>query len=250
MTHAWVLATATLVGSSVLLLGGPGGGGATAATTYYCFGQEATIVGTTGDDVLVGSGDAADVIVGLGGNDSISGFDPVNEDIYAGSPLEGDRLCGGAGRDDVRGAMGEDRIQGGPGIDWVGGSFGYDVSLRGGGGNDEVDDCDSEYTGGARRMSGGPGDDRLCVNVDSTHMFGDGGNDVLIDLDCNVANLLSGGSGSDRIASHANSFEGGDCGDWDGADVSDRIRGGDGTDSAEVSSADVVSEVESVAVTQ
>ena len=71
MTRLRILIAAALVCSSTLLLGGSGG--ATAAPTYTCFGQPATIVGTPGDDVLYGSGDTADVIVGLGGNDSIRG---------------------------------------------------------------------------------------------------------------------------------------------------------------------------------
>jgi Ca2+-binding RTX toxin-like protein len=236
-----ILAAAALVCSSALLYSS---GGATAATTYYCFGQPATIVGTPGDDVLYGSGQTADVIVGLGGNDSIVGFDPSTEDIYEGSPLMGDRLCGGPGSDRIGGAMGEDRIQGGAGADRIEGSFGYDVILQGGGGNDSVSDCDSEYTGGARTISGGAGDDRLCIDVDPARMYGDGGNDVLIDLDCIDAHLLAGGPGNDQLESYVQNSEGMNCSEY--GDTGDRVNGGDGTDSARVSPADTVTETESV----
>ena len=76
----------------------------------------------------------------------------------------GDRLCGGPGNDSIGGAMGEDRIQGGAGAD-SSKAASATTDPQGGGGNDTVGDCDSEYTGGVRTISGGAGDDRLCVDT-------------------------------------------------------------------------------------
>jgi hypothetical protein len=93
---------------------------ATAGTnTFDCFAEPATIVGTPGDDVLIGREDTADVIVGLGGDDIIFGAEDINA-----ATAPGDRLCGGSGDDRIRGGVGEDRIQGGSGEDDVDGGFG------------------------------------------------------------------------------------------------------------------------------
>jgi streptogramin lyase len=69
-----------------------------------CGGRTATIVGTTGKDVLRGL-KFDDVIAGLGGNDVIKGLGG------------NDRICGGAGRDKLDGGTGHDRCAGGPGHD-------------------------------------------------------------------------------------------------------------------------------------
>jgi len=57
-----------------------------------CWGERATIVGTTGDDTLNGTA-KLDVIVGREGNDKIYG---------SGGP---DLICGGPGADSINGAM-------------------------------------------------------------------------------------------------------------------------------------------------
>ena len=239
MTRLRILIAAALVGSWTLF---GTGGGATAAPTYQCFGQSATIVGTPGDDVLVGSEHTADVIVGLGGNDTILGA----EDPYAGSS-SGDRLCGGPGDDYIRGAVSPDRIQGGAGNDNVDGSFFYDYITQGGPGNDRVADCDSEYTGGVRTISGGAGDDWVCVDDSVTRMYGDGGNDVLTELVCGTDSLLSGGPGDDQMSSYFDNFQGTNCSDFGGDFLdADRVRGGDGNDSARVNVGDIVTDTESV----
>lgn len=239
MTHFRILIAAVLVLSSTLLHGP-----VAAAAPPTCFGRAATIVGTPGDDLLVGRGQAADVIVGLGGDDVIIGYDPADEDVYEGAPRLGDRLCGGAGADFVKGAIGEDRIQGGAGDDEVDGGFGYDVVTRGGGGNDSVRDCDSAYTAGVRTISGGGGDDQLCVDVDAARMSGGGGNDVLVELDCTSNSLLMGGPGEDRLESSEQGSEALSCSEY-GPDA-DRVRGGHGADRARVNLGDVVTEVERV----
>ena len=233
-----IIAAALVVGGTTLF----GTGGATGAPTYTCFGQTATLVGTPGDDLLVGRDGVADVIVGRGGDDEIR----AAEDVFAGgSP--GDRLCGGRGADFIRGAVGEDRVRGGGGNDNVDGSFSLDWVTRGGPGNDRVADCDSEFDGGVRRISGGAGDDDLCVDTDATRMRGGVGNDVLTDLVCGTDSRLSGGDGDDRLMSSVDSFEGTTCSDpfFDFLDA-DRVRGGEGNDDAVVNEGDVVTGTENV----
>jgi Ca2+-binding RTX toxin-like protein len=93
-------------------------GTATAANPVTCFGQVATIVGTSGDDFLTGTA-GADVIVGLGGFDSIDGL--------AGP----DRICGGSDVDSMLGGLGRDRIHGGVGNDLFDGGPGEDLLIGG-----------------------------------------------------------------------------------------------------------------------
>ena len=207
---------------------------------YECFAQAATIVGTPGDDVLVGREDTADVIMGLGGDDIIFGSENVNA-----STAPGDRLCGGSGDDRIRGGVGEDRIQGGAHVDDVDGSFGYDFITQGGPGDDRVADCDSEFTGGARILKGGPGADRLCVDTDRTRMYGEGGDDALIDLTCAYEAEMLGGTGNDRFESYFDNLGGDSCSAL-GTDVRDRIAGGLGGDQAIVSPNDTTKDVELV----
>jgi uncharacterized repeat protein (TIGR01451 family) len=106
-----------------------------------CGGQEATILGTEGDDQLTGTA-KKDVFVALGGNDVILG-------------LGGDDLvCGAAGNDTVKGAAGNDAIRGGGGNDVLKGGDGNDA-LRGGGGLDRLGGG-----AGADNLRGGAGSDR------------------------------------------------------------------------------------------
>jgi Ca2+-binding RTX toxin-like protein len=209
--------------------------------TYVCFAEPATIVGTPGDDVLIGREDTADVIVGLGGNDIIFGSEAINA-----RTAPGDRLCGGSGDDYIRGGVGEDRIQGGSGNDDVDGSYGYDVITQGGRGNDRrVADCDSEYSGGVRIIKGGPGDDHLCVDVDRTRMYGNAGHDLLIDLTCLYEARMYGGPGDDRFESYFDNLQGEDCSEF-GFDVRDRLVGGLGRDDAIISPNDTTTGIEQV----
>ena len=110
-----------------------------------------------------------------------------------------------------------------------------------------MDDCDNEYTGSARKMSGGAGDDYLCADNYVGHMYGNGGNDVLEDWDCATDSLLAGGPGDDRMISYRASSEGGDCSDplFNALDA-DRVRGGDGNDTARVNPGDIVTDTERV----
>lgn len=99
-----------LVVTAIVVFGGENGsqGGDPA---YACGGEEATIIGTDGDDELEGTngrdviharrGD--DIVTALGGNDLVCGG--------AGN----DKLDGGRGRDIIIGGDGEDECSGGDG---------------------------------------------------------------------------------------------------------------------------------------
>lgn len=142
-----------------------------------CGGKIATIVGTPGDDELVGT-DKRDVIVGLAGDDRIDGLG--RKDILCGfggdDTLKGrgddDKLRGGGGNDALRGGGAEDNLRGGTGSDLVRGGT-DDDELRGIGGDDEL-----RGIGGLDVLRGGGGDDKLR---------GGGGDDA-----------CRGGSGRDR----------------------------------------------------
>ena len=106
-----------------------------------CHGRKATIIGTSGDDVLRGT-PHRDVIWGGPGNDVIWGG------------LGNDIICGGAGNDLIHGGRGNDLLDGGPGTDRIFGDLGDDKVLGGSGDRDEV-------SGGLGidTVSGGPGDE-------------------------------------------------------------------------------------------
>ncbi len=106
-----------------------------------CKGLPVTILGTQGNDILVGTLIGADVIHGFGGNDTIEG--------QGGD----DTICGGDGNDKIYGGLGNDNLYGGRGNDRIYGSSGKD-NLYGGKGRDRLD-------GGSSRdfCNGGPGRD-------------------------------------------------------------------------------------------
>jgi uncharacterized repeat protein (TIGR01451 family) len=110
----------------------------TAAST--CRGVPATIVGTSGADMLLGTG-GPDVIAGLGGGDTVvgrAGRDLIcsgggNDRVVAGPAA--DRVFGAGGADRLLGRGGPDLLAGNPGRDLLEGNGGFD-RMRGGGGFD------------------------------------------------------------------------------------------------------------------
>jgi len=102
-----------------------------------CRGQQATMWGTSADDMLIGT-NQRDVIVGLGGNDVIRGLGG-NDLICAGAG--NDRVQGGAGRDLVFGQGGRDRLFGQGGNDRLHGGGGRDF-CNGGPGKDVGISCE------------------------------------------------------------------------------------------------------------
>jgi Ca2+-binding RTX toxin-like protein len=187
-----------------------------------CEGAIATIVGTQGDDTLVGT-PMRDVIQALGGNDDVAS-------------LGGDDLvCAGRGVDDISGGRGDDELLGENGVDDLSGGGGDD-SLSGGRGVDELsgntgDDLLSGNAG-VDEVSGGSGDDEVAGNGGNDELAAGSGDDVL------TANSgddeLSGNSGDDALsAGSGDDIVSGDSGDddLDGGDGTDYCEGGAGTDS-------------------
>lgn len=113
-----------------------------AGTTVMCGGQVATIVGTTGSDVIHGTS-GNDVIAALGGHDTVYG--KGGNDILCGSHGN-DKLYGGDGSDTLYAFNGADRLEGGKGYDTLFGGRGSDTLL----GNNGQD-----------TLKGGPGLDML-----------------------------------------------------------------------------------------
>lgn len=188
-----------LLGAAALLLAPLAG----EAAAKRCAGKKVTIMGTPGDDVIVGK-KASDVIHGGGGGDRITG-----------GPNGNDTICGGPGDDVLGGGRGYDSLHGGGGGDKLLGNSGSDM-LAGGGGDDEL-----IGDKGADGLHGGPGDDKLLGNKGPDKLFGEGGVD-----------FIDGHQGSDRI-------EGGGGADFLLGDKgNDRIDGGGGEDRIEAGPGD------------
>ena len=127
-----------------------------------CNGKAATIVGTSGDEVLFGT-PGRDGIVGLGGNDRIYGLDGADS-LYGGDGRDriwggrqadaiiggenGDKMWGGAGADLVFGETGNDRLIGSTGDDLLNGGRGRVDTLDGRTGSDR---CIDSQAGTIRR---------------------------------------------------------------------------------------------------
>jgi Ca2+-binding RTX toxin-like protein len=157
-----------LIAAHAIAAGGPPG----EEEVHRCHGRRATIVGSSGDDVIHGT-PGRDVIWGGPGDDT----------IYA--SLGNDLVCGGAGDDVIHGGRGNDEIYGGRGADRVFGDLGDD-KVTGGAGDD--DDVGGGL--GIDTVNGGPG------AYDLVH--GDYGYD-----------RMSGGPGKHDIASFATAVAGG-----------------------------------------
>lgn len=179
------------------------------------------IIGTAGDDLLLGS-ECADRIEGLGGDDMI--------DARGGSDI----IVTGAGNDHIVGGAGHDQIDAGAGDDIVFGGAGNDV-IHGGDGNDSLhggDGNDTIYAGAGRDVvTGGEGDDIVDGGAGDDTIDGGSGD-----------NLIASGTGDDIVTAGDgdNTVLAGDGDDQvtlgDGNDVvlagtgNDRIVTGDGND--------------------
>ena len=95
-----------------------------------CKGQQATRVGTAGNDEITGTPER-DVIAALGGRDKVSGLGGK------------DLICGGKGKDTLKGGKGKDKLLGQKGRDKLRGGGGKDV-CKGGKGNDSASKCEVE----------------------------------------------------------------------------------------------------------
>lgn len=125
----------------------------TAQAVPTCFGREATIVSTSGNDVpLLGTADV-DVIVGRGGDDQI--FPGDGDDFVCEAPGDAANVDGGSGNDQIKGGPGSDELQGGLGDDRLLGG----EEMFGDDGNDYLRAPNSS---GGWALDGGPGTD-TCV---------------------------------------------------------------------------------------
>ena len=112
-----------------------------------CAGQEATIVGTAGADVLFGT-PGNDIVALLAGDDSFRG-DLGNDTVCGASgddELNGqggvDTLRGGAGDDQLRGEANNDALYGGSDDDDLFGGGGAADACYGGSGTNTLDTCE------------------------------------------------------------------------------------------------------------
>lgn len=222
----------TLDDGRVILAYGSETGDATNITTlnYRILDpREPTILGTNGNDNIVGREDAS-LISGLDGNDRLTGRE-------AGDTLNGgdgaDRLRGFGGGDVLNGGPGNDTLDGGSGADRMQGGAGKDVyvvdnpgdrvdeSVAGSGGVDTVQSSLSLSLAGSAVIRGVV--ERLTLlgadNLNGT------GNDLANVITGNSGNnRLNGGLGNDKL----NGVSGDDR--LIGGSGNDRLNGGGGND--------------------
>ena len=169
---------------------------ASADSVPRCFGRKATIIGSPSLDYLRGSSDEVDVIVGLGGNDRLSGG---SDDLVARTR---DYICGGDGNDRIHDGVAGDRIRGGPGNDLIDQGAGRDV-IRAGRGDDSIDIYGGHgFPGqgsGGDLLSGGRGNDFIWDGTGRDTLVGGLGDDYLSDGGSVLANRLIGGPGNDSL---------------------------------------------------
>ena len=255
-----------IFGKGVLDLGAPPYGA--------CNGLDATIIvdakggtvnGTTGPDVILGSGND-DVIFGDDGKDHICGG---NGDDEINGKDGNDQLFGDRGEDTLRGGNGKDLIEGGKGNDQTRDGAGNDT-VRGGDGNGRfIDDAgDDTYFGqggggdridkrfnpvgvtidldagevtesgavtdtftGIEQAKGSPHDDVVLGTSDRNVLLGNDGDDTLQSLGGD--DTLKGNAGDDILkGGSGNDILIGAGGDDDlrGARGTDDLNGGPGTD--------------------
>jgi Ca2+-binding RTX toxin-like protein len=205
-----------------------------------CAGEVATIVGTNGDDSLVGTPnrdviqalDGDDTVTGLGGNDLICGGEGDDElsggagrDRLIGDE-DDDSLFGGRDRDELDGANGADELTGGRGDDTLAGGTGQD-DLVGGADDDELSgNAGADDLFGARgddMVFGGPGTDDLNGGAGDDELSGENGDDDIIGGPGD--DLLFGGFGDDQLSGTSGDDQLlGEIGD-------DELSGGTGNDS-------------------
>ena len=128
---------------------------------FVCMGRQATLIGTSGADVLNGTA-GNDVIMGLGGADTIHGLGGA------------DLICSGDGPDVVHGNGGKDKIDGGTGADAIYGDANND------------------------RIFGGAGDDTIYGDAGNDRVFGGTGDDTLRG-NAGIRDRLYGGAGIDDL---------------------------------------------------
>lgn len=159
------------------------------------------IYGTSGHDIVYGTGSYAKVYLGSG-NDYISVVGENN--IFLGQ-MGNDRLYSEGNTNTLNGGSGNDLIQiKGDSGKLLGGSghdnekaFGNSNKLLGATGDDRL-----FAKGDNNKLYGQDGNDRLIVRGDDNHLFGEGGNDIFNAR--GNANTLDGGNGLDKLIVRGN----------------------------------------------
>lgn len=193
------------VGVAALTLVYASSGSARAKPT--CFGQTATIVGTNGPNHIQGTAHK-DVIVALGGNDTIGTNDVKRNN-------GNDVICGGNGNDTIQGDPDAEKISGGPGDDHI----------AAGNGNDLVVGDNANPNG---NESGPTGNDALAGSGGADFMVGDNyasGNASGASPDTTDKGFKGGGGGDTIIGDDASVGSGNAIGG-----ANDRMGGADGND--------------------
>ncbi len=219
--------TVTPIRKSLLCIGALGLGLLTmpsaSSAELACFGEDPTIVGTDGPDTIYLTPNHRDVVVSLGGDDTIRIIDGSTGVDDPGLDL----ICAGDGNDTVIG-HGTRKIHGGAGDDQLSDATG---KIFGSSGDDDI--FDAPY------IDGGAGNDNLSDDSEcrASVIYGRAGNDIIhagyreeqsasdpyeLDEVCGTRedsrrddDIAYGGPGNDLI---------------DGGDNNDRLYGDDGRD--------------------
>ncbi|WP_077037069.1 calcium-binding protein, partial [Pelomonas sp. KK5] len=159
------------------------------------YGQGGSIDGGDGDDLLVGSDDGADTLLGGAGNDRLQGL--------AGN----DQLNGGDGQDVLEGGAGDDLLEGGAGADLMVGGAGndrlYGQSVSGAGDDNAADYLYGDF--GTNGNEAGSGRDQLFGQGGNDLLYGEGGDDLIqgaagmavTETGGGTSNLIDFGGGGD-----------------------------------------------------
>ena len=183
-------------------------------------GQGPDLIGTAGDDFILGT-NSAELIKGLNGNDELIGFGPADtivggngDDILDGGKGN-DLLLGRNGHDILLAEQGNDTIVGGGGTDWAyfhdaffgsgDGDNGVTVDLLAGtatdrdGGTDTIVSCEDVIgTLNSDTITGDAGDNLLSGYFGSDSLYGGDGNDYL-ETGGGLGAVMDGGNGEDTI---------------------------------------------------
>ena len=195
--------------------------GTTGADTITAREAGGTIRSGGGDDLVIGSDTAIDLVFGGDGNDQVStggGDDEVhggagNDLLEGGSGNDNllgndgqDTLYGGAGNDLVRGQEGDDQVFGGDGDDTISGNYGNDYVDMGDG--DDTSQLYGYASQGDDTVLGGAGNDTLIEGEGRDVLDGGAGDDLIRAIDGHnpvfQRNLIGaddvfGGAGNDTL---------------------------------------------------
>lgn len=187
-----------------------------------------TLLGGDGSDNLDGA-EGADLLSGDAGGDMIEGGTGADS-LFGGA--DSDNLAGGEDRDLLYGGDGRDDLDGGEGRDSLYGGTGADFFADGSGNNLIYggDGSDSLMDGGGRdTVYGDAGDDDIYAESAGNLLYGGAGND---DLTGGIGNQLYGEAGNDRLTGAANDqlYGGSGMDNLTGGDGRNRLFGGTGDD--------------------